>query len=410
MRTPFFVPLALATLGLGLSAQTPGQESRAFHAEAASRLQEAPQVDLRQLSGLRRHLTLCMLDRLKDPEFRAFLGSRIKPGQTMLPMEGFLKDYLELWPGKANATFTHHFQELDRQLRLRKGLEKHSTALLGLTIIWPKSGSMALDLEKALFVVKPDGRGKVQAPIEAYDLRGGRHWLDPQVQPEVPVLLMGLDGREDVRAGLACVNEGLRKAGIQNSDASLIRTSTTPTLGVAAQTLTAPILCTKLNYVRLSDDQEPWIKGAAEIYAMVSGIDPTVTKPEITIVDMPYLDYDNTDYYPNQILLFWNSYGFAAANIQFMEHDDGADYQKLLNEILTAVSIAMKVVPATAPYSFLVDLANAIIKAMPQSWYIDEDDYVDTLYTIEKGQSYTNYPCAGGKARVNLAPYTLQPN
>ncbi len=37
----------------------------------------------------------------------------------------------------------------------------------------------------------------------------------------------------------------------------------------------------------------------------------------LTIVDLPYLDYEGSDYSPNEIMVFWSEYRYAAANVQF---------------------------------------------------------------------------------------------
>ena len=78
----------------------------------------------------------------------------------------------------------------------------------------------------------------------------------------------------------------------------------------------------KLYRIRLNNDQEPWISGAAEMLAVVSGVQPDQAKATLTIVDLPYLDYDGTDYTPNQILIFWSQYRYGAATVQLFEHDD----------------------------------------------------------------------------------------
>ena len=77
-----------------------------------------------------------------------------------------------------------------------------------------------------------------------------------------------------------------------------------PQYSLSAET-TAPIQTTQLKKIRLSDDQEPWISGKAEIYAIVTGVNPSRDEPALDLVEMPYLDYDNKDYYPNQIVIHW---------------------------------------------------------------------------------------------------------
>jgi len=183
---------------------------------------------------------------------------------------------------------------------------------------------------------------------------------------------------------------------------------------LAAQASTKAISCSgietaKISSIRLNDDHEPWIKGAAEIYAFVSGIDPTIADPEIRLVDMPYLDHDGTTYYPNQILIFWYEYRFNAANVNFYEHDSGTNYQTLLGAVLTGVRAILGVF---APeYAIIAEVANAIIQAMPASWLTDDDDYVDSVYTIDTddltSSSGRTYYGAGNNVTMKLVPYCL---
>ncbi|WP_427168863.1 DUF3103 family protein (plasmid) [Streptomyces sp. C1-1] len=50
--------------------------------------------------------------------------------------------------------------------------------------------------------------------------------------------------------------------------------------------------------MELSDDEEPWIKGDAEIYTLVTGFGQD-GKLRVDPVDMPYLDNERTVYRPN---------------------------------------------------------------------------------------------------------------
>lgn len=45
---------------------------------------------------------------------------------------------------------------------------------------------------------------------------------------------------------------------------------------------------------------------------------------------------------------------------------------------------------------------------MPSGWFANDDDYVDSFYTLEKGRYYTGYLGAARNATLSLAPYTLQ--
>src|ERR1700712_4102302 len=146
---------------------------------------------------------------------------------------------------------------------------------------------------------------------------------------------------------------------------------------------------TRLDSIRLTDDEEPWISGAAEIYAITSGVIGD-NGPELRIVDMPYLDDDGTTYTPHQIVIDWTDYSYQAANIQLFEHDDSTNYQDLVTALITAVG-AIGSLAGKPQIQAITEIANRIIAAMPASWFSNDDDYVDTFYTIEKTSSYTGY-------------------
>ena len=137
-------------------------------------------------------------------------------------------------------------------------------------------------------------------------------------------------------------------------------------------------------------------------------MDFDASRVQIEAVDLPYLDHDGTNYSPNQILVFWENYRFAAANVQLYEHDDNTNYQSL---VLALVSAVQAVLDFTAPqYALIARIANEIIAAMPSGWFANDDDYVDSFYTLEKGRAYTSHSGAAGNARINFTPYTLQSN
>ncbi|UUZ46636.1 DUF3103 domain-containing protein [Massilia sp. B-10] len=130
----------------------------------------------------------------------------------------------------------------------------------------------------------------------------------------------------------------------------------------APAALTAGIETSKLDRIRLNNDQEPWISGAAEIFAVVSGVQPEQAKATLTVVDMPYLDHDGTDYTPNQIMIFWPEYRFAAANVQLFEHDDNTNYKDLAVALSQGVTA---ILGAFAPtYAVIGQVATAILQAM----------------------------------------------
>ena len=115
-------------------------------------------------------------------------------------------------------------------------------------------------------------------------------------------------------------------------------------------------------------------------------------------------------YYPNQILLFWDDYDFQAANIQLFEKDSDHNWQELTEAVVEGVIDLVGVFTGVPWLSLLSDIAGAILNALPENWYTNDDDYVDSFYTIEKGRTYNNHIGAARNARVDLKPYTLLAN
>ena len=104
--------------------------------------------------------------------------------------------------------------------------------------------------------------------------------------------------------------------------------------------------------------------------------------------------------------MFWSEYRFAAANVQLFEHDDKTNYQQLAVALSQGVTA---ILGAFAPtYAVIGQVATAILQAMPAGWFANDDDYVDSFYTLEKGRSYSNYGGAAGNANLSLSPYLLQ--
>ena len=293
--------------------------------------------------------------------------------------------------------------QIDQNVRQYKGIAAQSKSVMEVCLYTPKNYTGRIDWKNLPVAYAPAGKKKEWKTVEAFDQEGHAYQLDARKAPAKPVLVVGLNGREAMRAGTAYVNQYLQDHGMQGKTPALSTSlSTTPSFATATPTY---IDTTKLDYVRLKNDQEPWISGSAEIYAIVSGVQPNQAKAGLTIVDMPYLDNDNTDYRPNQILVFWSEYRYAAANIQLFEHDDNTNYKDLAVALVDGVNAILGVFAPT--YAVIGQVAGAILKAMPANWFSNDDDYVDSFYTLEKGKTYTNYVGAGNNATVSLTPYRL---
>lgn len=307
-----------------------------------------------------------------------------------------LQQVLARFDPQARTLASSSLARQDSQLRLRKGLPEQGPTLLQLRAYVPDGMSLDAIAPRSLWVASlPGGNDRDWTTLTAYDAQGRAHVLDAQQAPDFPVLIVDVDTRRAVAEGMALVNAGLRERGLQSPER----------IRIAADGASASLDITRLDRIRLADDQEPWALGAAEVFAVVSGLQIDNAAPEMVTVDMPYLDYEDTDYTPQQALVIWGNYRFNAANVQLFEDDGDTNYQELLVALTSGVKTALGVF---APeYAVIADIAGAILNAMPSSWFANDIDYLDSFYLLQRGQAYTDRMGAANNAKVTLTPITL---
>ncbi|MFI0718672.1 DUF3103 family protein [Streptomyces sp. NPDC021224] len=231
------------------------------------------------------------------------------------------------------------------------------------------------------------------ATVTAYDSAGRAHTLSATRIPRQAVYVVDLDVDRATAAGLAQVDKALGKAGLRSAAPA---PATAPAASTAAPAATGGYWTTKIDSVHLNDDEEPWPLGDAEIYSIVTGFGLD-GKVRVDTVDMPYLDDDGTTYYPNQILVSWNAYKYNLADVVMMEADSDTNYAALAK----ALADALLTITDQGAYIPLVD---AILDALPSSWYTNDDDYVDSWYTLGTTSSGV-LNGARGNGRMTVEPY-----
>ncbi|MFJ6541284.1 DUF3103 family protein [Streptomyces sp. NPDC091385] len=231
--------------------------------------------------------------------------------------------------------------------------------------------------------------------VTAYDSRGRAHTLDARKAPDHPVYVVDIDGTKALAAGLDVLREELAKKGVRSAAPAAVNTAASERSAAAS----GGFWTTKIDAVELSDDEEPWVKGAAEIYTLVSGFGQD-GKVRVDPVDMPYLDYDGTVYRPNQILVNWSNYKYNLADAVMMEDDGDTNYHDL------AVAIADALLTITDQGAY-IPLVDAILNAIPTSWWTDDPDYVDSWYTLAQNYNGTYYG-ARGNGWMTVEPYFVQ--
>ncbi|WP_125782694.1 DUF3103 family protein [Pseudoalteromonas rubra] len=294
------------------------------------------------------------------------------------------------------------------QTRVLKGLPQSDSNLYQLRLASADMLSQWQEGEEPLIAFAPKGDDKTWIHVEAYDSDGQLHLLDAQQMPQRPVLVLELDQQQVRREGLAVMQNIFSSAretqSVERFSNNMLQTNQ---MTIQSEAISTSVL----KRIRLNNDQEPWVLGKAEVYGIVTGVSPSRDEPVLDIVDMPYLDHDGTDYTPNQILIHWERYRWQAADVLLMEQDDNTNYKDLATTFLDIVTQVMRTIPDpnVQGYAIIPQLTNQLIKAMPDHWFSNDDDYVDVFYTLFEGQNYSGYMGASNNAKITLSPLTIEP-
>ncbi|MEU6516772.1 DUF3103 family protein [Streptomyces sp. NPDC046978] len=295
---------------------------------------------------------------------------------------------------KAGGTLESDLAAADRRIAAAKGLDAGVGSLLRLRL---GDGSMraALAAGTTPWVAAATSDDDATT-VTAYDSRGRAHTLDARTAPAHPVYVVDIDGSKALAAGLGVLNDELARYGVDSAAPASRKASEALSRASAAA---GGFWTTRITSVELSDDEEPWIKGDAEIYTLVTGFgqDGTV---RVDPVDMPYLDNDGTVYRPNQILVNWSLYKYNLADAVMMEDDGSTNYRDLAKAIATALL-------TIADQGTYIPLVNAVLDAIPDDWWTDDPDYVDSWYTLAQSDNGTRYG-ARGNGWMTVEPYFVQ--
>ncbi|MGB3181594.1 MAG: DUF3103 family protein [Cyclobacteriaceae bacterium] len=307
---------------------------------------------------------------------------------------------------KMTSLFEQSGLDNDLNGRLRSLLEQN-TQVSGKQIripeMWLHEPEGLYNSDDLLIAFPPKGDEKDWVNVKAYTLDNKVVYLDAMETPDVPVLVVETYGYQAFEREVELMNQELQRQGLQSPGTTDYRKKNEIAQSSGLET-------TKLTNIRLNDDQEPWVSGSAEIYAITSGIRNSSNEAEVAVIPMYYLDKDGTTYYPNQIMLFWDDYAYQAANIQLYEKDGGHNYQDMVSILVSGIADIAGTLSGQYWVNALGKIASAIVEVVPSSFWTNDDDYVDSFYTIEKNRYYTNYYGAGANARVSLVPYVIAAN
>ncbi|MEU1168882.1 DUF3103 family protein, partial [Streptomyces sp. NPDC005921] len=270
----------------------------------------------------------------------------------------------------------------DRRIAGLKGLPASTGSLLRVRLAAPSMRShVNAGVTPWIAVAAADDDA---SSITAYDRAGRAHSVDTARVPDRPLYILDIDVTKAHRAGLKVLRKTFADKGL------------TPLVNSASA---AGWWATKVTAVEVDDDQEPWFKGAAEMFSLVTGFGQDGTA-RVDSVDMPYLDYDGTVYYPNQILVNWSNYKYNLADVVMMEDDDGTNYRALAQAITTALL-------TVTDQGTYIPLVNAVLSAIPDSWFTDDPDYVESWYTLARNSS-DRLNGASGNGWMTVEPYFVE--
>ncbi|MCJ8271404.1 MAG: DUF3103 domain-containing protein, partial [Psychrosphaera sp.] len=303
--------------------------------------------------------------------------------------------------GKLDLT---EFNQFKREVIKAKGFPANTDGLVELRLADESMLSTFNQGVAPLFAFEPAGDESQWQYIEAFDSNGNSHLLEIDKMPTRPVFVIDINAKTDMKVGIAQMKAIFAAYRNGTAVSKQVVKAEAPTTS-ASTTLETSVLKT----ISLKDDHEPWISGSAEIYGVVTGIDASRADPILDVVEMPYLDHDGTTYYPNQIVIYWERYRWNAADMILMEHDDNTNYQELAIKLAETAAAIMAIIPdpTVQGLSVLGKLTAELIKAMPEDWFVNNDDYVDVFYTLLKNSTYTNYYGASANAKITLEPLVL---
>ncbi|WP_330459865.1 DUF3103 domain-containing protein [Streptomyces sp. NBC_00820] len=291
---------------------------------------------------------------------------------------------------RANPGLASGLAAADHAIAAAKGLDGKVGPLLRLRL-GDRSMRAALSAGSAPWVAAATSDDATHT-VTAYDSQGRAHALDSRKAPGRPVYVVDIDSSKALTAGLDVLRKELVKDGVRSATPGAVNTTAAKRTAAAS----GGFWTTKVDAVELSDDEEPWVKGDAEIYTLVTGFgqDGAV---RVDPVEMPYLDNDGTVYRPNQILVNWSNYKYNLADAVMMEEDGSTNYHDL------AVAIADALLTITDQGAY-IPLVDAVLNAIPTSWWTDDPDYVDSWYTLAQNNNGTYYG-ARGNGWMTVEPY-----
>ncbi|MFJ9947425.1 DUF3103 family protein [Kitasatospora sp. NPDC091207] len=395
--------LSLLALGAGQAVAAPAPAPAASTTQttakqATAKQATATQATTTQVSAIEDEVARALATSLTDSALRDRLRSATTGAATgpvgLAPLAAAAQ-------GPAARGLAAAIARADRAIAAAKGLGADLGPLLRVQLADP-SMRAALDAGAAPLVATAVADDHART-VRAYDTAGRAHALDAGAVPGQPVYLVDIDTARTLAAGLAVLQREFGARGLDaaapNGPAPAAEAPGAAVQGAGAAQAAGGWWATKISGIEVADDEEPWFKGAAEMFSLVTGFGQD-GKVRVDSVAMPYLQYDGTVYYPNQILVNWSNYKYNLADVVLMEDDGDTNYLALAQ----AVAAVLLTIADQGAY---IPLVNAVLAALPDSWWVDDPDYVDSWYTLARGSS-GRLNGARGNGWMTVEPYFVE--
>ncbi|WP_018691233.1 DUF3103 family protein [Algicola sagamiensis] len=397
---------ALTSLTIAMSAQVFANSLEISLEDAALDLEKLNAIDKSQFESNYKKTAIVISDEKREmAQFVAthsdsitkLLKNKISWEKQSIELNEILESSALSYKEKAKLS------QFDQTLRSAKGIDTYTDSIVQLRLAKESMlPGLKANSQDVLFAYEPAGDEETWTHIEAFDAEGNVHLLDVSEAPKRPVIVVDINGRKSLTAGIRLMQEKL--SSFDKKGARLMSESSAPT--DEAET---GLSTTVLDRISLKDDKEPWVSGDADVYSIVVGIDSERKEPNLDVLDMPYLDTSARDYYPSQTVVIWDRYRYQAADMILMEQDDNTNYQDLVVNLFDIASQVITMV-GEPQAGTITQMTSKLISAMPNHWFSNDDDYVDVLYTIQKGKEYRGRMGASANASVDLRPLVIPRN
>ncbi|MFB7175657.1 DUF3103 family protein [Streptomyces sp. NPDC056254] len=323
---------ALGLTVLSLIAVPAGQATAANATPSASASASAPTASSAGVAvdKAKREVARALARSLSDKRWSAEVAAQTRGNKAVM-----LQGLTPRAATSATRSLARVVSEQERSVAKAKGLSAETGPLLRLRAAGSPHAAAPAAGRVLVAAATSDDHAST---ITAYDAEGRAHTLDARSAPRQAVYVVDLDTARTRAAGMEVLQEELAKNGLAASKAARSKVSGPagrPNGQESAASGDKGFWATKIKEIQVSDAQEPWFKGEADVFALVAGYD---LDGKARVDAVAYLDWANTAYQPGQILVNWSNYKFDTADVILWEDDGDINYKALAQSLSRSCS------------------------------------------------------------------------